>query len=88
MFCKACGNKFVSTDERLEICPACEYAIKRLSGYVVKVVRCKDCKHFRKGNEHNPDWCVMWSPAVGHKEQCAEDGYCNWGERKDGADNE
>ena len=41
--CKVCGGWFSSTAPS-ELCPTCERALKRLNGYAVPVVRCKDCK--------------------------------------------
>ena len=55
--CKACGTWF-SSSETQELCPECERALERLNGYVVPVVRCKDCKYFETPlceNENNYD---------------------------------
>lgn len=44
----------------------------------VEVVRCKDCKHM----EMTPDclrWCHVWQGING----MGDDGFCNYGERKD-----
>lgn len=46
--CKACGEVFGSTDPTDELCFLCERALKRLNGYAVPVVRCKDCKKWLK----------------------------------------
>lgn len=46
----------------------------------VEVVRCKNCKHM----EHTPDslrWCNVWCGING----MGDEGFCNYGERKDGA---
>ena len=42
--CKACGAWFGSVTEQ-DLCPACERALKRLNGYAVHVVICRDCKY-------------------------------------------
>ena len=45
----------------------------------VEVVRCKDCMHM----EHTPDglrWCNVWGGING----MGDEGFCNYGERKDG----
>lgn len=47
---------------------------------VVKVVRCKYCKHM----ERTPDslrWCNVWNGINGS----GDEGFCNYGERKDNA---
>ena len=36
--CKACGEWFSSTQEKDELCAACEKALKRLGNYVVPVI--------------------------------------------------
>ena len=35
--CKACGEWFAKTNPHEELCTKCEYALCRLSGYVVPV---------------------------------------------------
>ena len=60
--CKACGLDFASTNPTDEICYVCERALKRLNGYAVPVVRCKDCIHYytfacRTVNPSEDDWC-------------------------------
>lgn len=35
--CKACGNKFASSDKTETLCYLCQGAIKRLNGYAVPV---------------------------------------------------
>ena len=68
--CKVCGGWFSSTAPS-ELCPTCERALKRLNGYAVPVVRCKDCRWFDKtgyeeDNAHEEDlslhmgWCANW----------------------------
>lgn len=54
-------------------------AVKKMSSAdVVEVVRCKDCRL----SEHDIDiiefWCCYWD------NKTLENGYCSYGERKDG----
>ena len=45
---------------------------------VVPVVRCKDCKHM-KIDRNGYRWCLVWTGI-----NCmGDDGFCNYGERKD-----
>lgn len=46
-----------------------------LDNDVVPVVRCKDCKHWRKSGD-GCGWCEAWEQGRYH------DNYCNYGERK------
>ena len=56
------------------------------TGDAVEVVRCRDCKH--KGWAQEPchgrpvDFCRVWDSCVDNL-----DGFCNYGERKDGDGN-
>ena len=77
--CKACGREFASTNPKDEICYPCKNALKRLNGYAVPVVRCKDCRKFIPFVEpYN---------AVGQcrrmKGLIQETDFCSYGERKD-----
>lgn len=45
--CKVCGEWFAKTNPHEELCFKCECALSRLSSYATRVVRCKDCKHYR-----------------------------------------
>ena len=59
-----------------------------------QIVRCRDCKHFTPNKEHwleppkvpfpiigaTCDTCDFWADGV----KVEPDGYCAWGERKDG----
>lgn len=65
--CKACGGAFASTKPTDEICYPCENALKRLNGYAIPVVRCKDCvlhnscipeETFNFSGIENPFCCV------------------------------
>lgn len=46
----------------------------------VKVIRCKDCKHYQEWDDGNPPTCRMWT------DQCdmptEPNGYCHYGELK------
>lgn len=44
--CIACGSPFDSSKIERKLCKYCEVALERMNGYVVPVVRCKDCKWF------------------------------------------
>lgn len=42
------------------------------------VVRCRDCRHFKPGDEEPPvDWCCYFHDEV------TPLGFCAWGERRD-----
>lgn len=50
---------------------------------VVKVVRCKDCKHY--GGITFGNICRRWSAIYSGVKNCTKpDDYCSYGERKDG----
>lgn len=76
--CKACGRDFASTNPNVEICYPCNNALKRLNGYAVPVVRCKDCKHFIQ-EEHGCNHFGYYS----HTPWVDEVDFCSYGERKD-----
>lgn len=48
--------------------------------YREPIVRCKDCRHFTAGNREYAtcDWCDWWSSDT------EPDGFCAWGERREG----
>ena len=48
----------------------------------VEVVRCKDCKHMKIIEGTSVLYCFVWLNANGF----GDHGYCNYGERKEGAD--
>ena len=57
---------------------------KVLRGYLVEVVRCKDCKHY--DNSEGICWCNINSkffPGGMDWHGFPEDGFCSYGERKD-----
>ena len=75
--CKACGAWFSSTAPD-ELCPTCGRALKRLNGYAVPVVRCKDCKHFIQ-EEHGCNHFGYYS----HTPWVDEVDFCSYGEKED-----
>ena len=78
--CKACGRDFASTDPKEEICYSCIHALKRLNGYAVPVVRCKDCKYWKILDDSN---FVCRACARTTKLQNPYD-FCSYGERREG----
>lgn len=46
----------------------------------VEVVRCKDCRHMEKSQYGR--YCQIWGMYNGH----GDDGFCCYGERKEGVD--
>ena len=70
--CKVCGSWFVKIKPHEELCDKCECALYRLSGYVARVTRCKDCMHEFGGR------CSI----CGFQKRKPED-FCSYGERKD-----
>lgn len=48
----------------------------------VEVVRCKDCKHFVRGEPYDPCECMKWKVKFGVA-YTEPDGYCHKAERKD-----
>ncbi len=77
--CKVCGGWFSSTAPS-ELCPTCERALKRLNGYAVPVVRCKDCKDF-------VPWGDVFTRECGyckeHQGDVLAEGFCYLGERRE-----
>lgn len=49
----------------------------------VEVVRCKDCKHMKIIEGTSVLYCLVWLNVNGF----GDHGYCNYGERKEGAEN-
>lgn len=82
--CKVCGSWFVKTKPHEELCDKCECALCRLSSYVIRVTRCKDCKHYYMGV------CLkIYSDGNAHPEAWQSrrpEDFCSYGERKDDAD--
>ena len=81
-FCEPCKEK--GHDYHEVACRACWVDDMRIAIEdaptvdAVEVVRCKDCKHMEK----TPDclrWCHVWNGING----MGDDGFCNYGERKD-----
>lgn len=83
--CKACGEWFAKTEPHKELCFKCESALCRLSGYVARVVRCKNCKHvFPVSNAHfgiMGYWCTKLN--IGSVDL---DAFCSYGERREDTD--
>ena len=46
----------------------------------VEVVRCRECKHMIP--QSHTRYCTVWNAVNG----MGDDGFCNYGERKEGAD--
>ena len=85
--CKVCGSWFVKIKPHEELCDKCECALYRLSSYVARVTRCKDCKHYLIADEFEGGKRYMCE--VNHFSYINSDGdmrYCSYGERKDDAD--
>ena len=74
--CKACGAWF-GTATPQDLCPTCERALKRLNGYAVPVVRCKDCKHCEFKEFKN---AVCWR----RNNLVATEDFCSYGEKREG----
>ena len=92
--CKVCGSWFVKIKPHEELCDKCECAFSRLSSYVARVVRCKYCKHFKHygktsllidGEHIKAGWCYRRA-RYNEEYRMPPDGFCSYGERKDGAD--
>lgn len=69
--CKACGAWFVKVKPHEELCDKCECALYRLSGYVARVTRCKDC--YQSVVIGNVLHCTYWG------KDTDENGYCHEG---------
>lgn len=65
------------------ILSVCRGGIKQMPTIdAVEVVRCKDCKYLEIIPFRNPYYCEKFLYKV------SENGFCSWGERKDGGSNE
>ena len=53
--------------------------IKFIDKDVVEVVRCKDCKHFRKYNGYERGECRLFTELISSMQL---NDYCSYGERK------
>lgn len=75
--CKACGEWFAKTNPHEELCFKCEYSLHRLSSYVARVVRCKDCIHCTHTTDRDDSglFCGGW-----HRVQ--PDDFCSYGKKK------
>ena len=78
--CKVCGRWFAKIRDDEELCDKCEISLRRLSGYAVPVVRCKDCKQGEIDDPDFPDEYYCHAGCGWNK----GDFYCAYGERKEG----
>ncbi len=79
--CKVCGFSMASYVKN-ELCPVCYKSLKRLNGYAVPVVRCKDCKHRRNDEDYvSGHYCVKRPSNGGYF--CEDDDFCSYGERRE-----
>ena len=76
--CKACGGAFASTNTTDEICYPCENALKRLNGYAIPVVRCKECQYCLLNTSNGSYYCKRRGY---FSEEVKEDDYCSYGEK-------
>lgn len=77
--CKACGEWFAKTNPHEELCFKCECALCRLSGYVSRVVRCKNCANGMVSDDNKYIICCILGVGMDF------DDFCSYGERKDEA---
>ena len=66
-------------------CPTCERALKRLKGYAVPAVRCKDCDWYRPHEGSicvNPHCCKSFYGC-----RVRADHFCSYGERRNDENN-
>lgn len=73
--CKACGAWFSSTAQD-EICPTCGRALKRLNGYAVTVIRCKNCARWQAHCNGKAGMCAKRNGIA------MPDDFCSYGERR------
>ena len=78
--CIVCGGWFSSSNRTDELCPTCERAVKRLKGYAVPVVRCKECKHRTYIEAIGEHWCTHARGLCGFVH---DDEFCPYGERRE-----
>ena len=62
-----------------EIVPGLRKTIEEMERNRVEVVRCKDCKHMKSISGMR--WCDAWGDVNG----MGDDGFCNYGERREDA---
>ena len=77
--CKACGEWFAKTNPHEELCFKCECALCRLSNYVNRVVRCKNCIDGMVSDDNKYIICCRLGVGMEF------DDFCSHGERKDKA---
>lgn len=59
------------------VCPHCHNPLSQNEW--VRVVRCRDCKHYTEDEAEYYHYCGSWC------EQVEPDGFCKWGEPKEDA---
>lgn len=80
--CKVCGGWFSSSDWSQELCPTCERALKRLNGYAVPVVRCRDCVYSLWLGRTTDG--IKFDIACGKNYmQITEESFCSYGKRRE-----
>ena len=52
-----------------------------LNTSTIKIVRCKNCKHYQEWDDGNPPTCRMWTDQWDMSTE--PNGYCHYGELKD-----
>ena len=77
--CIACGCAFGSSNREKKLCHSCEVALERLNDYVVSVVRCKDCRYWRRCDESDLGECDGLELYGG----MSENDFCSYGERRE-----
>lgn len=77
--CKACGEWFAKTNPHEELCFKCVCALCRLSSYVNRVVRCKNCTNGIVSDDNKYIICCRLGGGMEF------DDFCSYGERKDKA---
>lgn len=68
-------SEYIYTDENM---PDGTRDVMRMFYQRGEIVRCRDCKYFMVG--HNTDRCAFTD------KYARADGFCAWGERKEGAE--
>ena len=71
--------------KRWENIEAIDMAIEALSAEAVEVVRCRECKWHRSGQNEVDTWSICIEPTL-RAAHVQDDDYCSWGERKEAAD--
>ncbi|MCR5224627.1 MAG: hypothetical protein K6C34_00930 [Alphaproteobacteria bacterium] len=48
-----------------------------------RLIRCKDCKYFKRRSIYHHGLCDVHCNGIGEEEVTSEDQYCSWAERKE-----